>query len=263
MVAHFPDASVPRLSLPQLTLCAVSSVNVAATLRALEACLAQIDVATCKFFTDSPVHPDHPDITVVPIAPVTSSRAYSDILLSQMADHIDTSHCLVVQWDGHVVDASRWRPDFLDYDYIGASWPQFADGHDVGNGGFSLRSRRLMEACRDPAFRTHHPEDVAIGRINRAWLEGRGMRYAPRALADLFSTERAGDVSNSFGYHGAWLMPRVIGTEAFWSLYRDLDDRGTIRHDFADILKQVWHGRGGWKRALRLILDQNTHRGGR
>lgn len=262
MATSHLDGSAPRLLLPQLTLCAVSSVNIGATIRALETSLAQIEVAACKLFTDSPVNPDHPDITVVPIAPITSSSAYSHILLSQIAGHVGTSHCLIIQWDGHVVDASRWRPEFLDYDYIGASWPQFTDGHDVGNGGFSLRSRRLMDACRDPAFHVHHPEDVAIGRINRTWLESRGMRFAPRELADLFSAERAGDISRSFGYHGAWFMPRILGVEAFWRLYRDLDDRNTIRHDFDTILKQIWSGPGGWKRALRLILDQNSHRDG-
>jgi hypothetical protein len=245
-----------RLSLPQVTLCAVSSVNVQATVRALEASLAQIDVAAALLLTDRPVKPDHPAIRVVPIAPIPSARAYSDFLLTQLVDHVATSHCLVIQWDGHVLDAARWQPDFLDHDYIGASWPQFADGHDVGNGGFSLRSRRLMELCRDPAFRRDHPEDVAIGRTNRAWLEAQGMRFAPRALADRFAAERAGDVTTSFGYHGAWLMPQAIGVYPFWSLYRQLDDRSTIRHDFSAIFKQIGQGRGGWVRALRLALDQ-------
>jgi len=245
-----------RLHLPQVTLCAVSSVNVAATIRALEISLAQVDVAAALLLTDSPVTPAHPGITVVPIAPVTSSRAYSDFILTQLVDHVATSHCLVIQWDGHVLDASRWHPDFLAYDYIGASWPQFGDGHDVGNGGFSLRSRRLMQLCRDPAFKHSHPEDVAIARINRTWLEDQAMRFAPHALADRFSAERAGDVTASFGYHGAWLMPQAVGIEAFWTLYRELDDRGTIRHDFSAILKQIRQGRGGWKRALRLMLDQ-------
>jgi hypothetical protein len=250
-----------RLALPQVTLCAITSVNVAATVRALETSLAQVDVAAALLLTDSPVRPDHPGISVVSIPRIASSRAYSDFLLTHLVDHIHTSHCLTVQWDGHVLDAARWRPDFLDYDYIGARWPQFADGHDVGNGGFSLRSRRLMEACRDPAFRPHHPEDVAIGRINRSWLEDRGMCFAPPGLADLFSAERAGNVSASFGFHGAWLMPRAIGVDPFWTLYRGLDDRGTIRHDFALILKQIRQGQGGWKRALRLIPDQYLHRG--
>lgn len=245
-----------RLPLPQVTLCAVSSVNVKATVRALEASLAQIDAGAALLLTDSQVRPDHPGIRVVPIAPIPSARAYSDFLLTRLVDHIDTSHCLVIQWDGHVLDAGRWQPEFLDHDYIGASWPQFDDGHDVGNGGFSLRSRRLMQLCRDPAFRRDHPEDVAIGRTNRAWLEGQGMRFASRALADRFAAERAGDVTASFGYHGAWLMPAAIGVEPFWRVYRELDDCGTIRHDFWPILKQIRRGNGGRARALRLALDQ-------
>ena len=245
-----------RLALPQVTLCAVSSVNVAATMRALAFSLTQIEVAACKFFTDSPVKSDHPGITIMPIAPITSSRAYSNFILTQLIDHVETSHCLVAQWDGHVLDASCWRPEFLDHDYIGARWPQFTDGHDVGNGGFSLRSRDLMQLCRDQAFQPSHPEDVAIGRVNRAWLESRGMRFAPHTLADRFSAERAGNVSASFGYHGAWLMPQALGVEPFWRLYRELDDRGTIRHDFSAILKEIARGRGGWARALRLMLDQ-------
>ena len=245
-----------RLPLPQVTLCAVSSVNVEATIAALEASLAQIDLAAALLLTDSAVKPDHPGIRVVPIEPITSSRAYSDFLLTQLVDHVDTSHCLIIQWDGHVLDASRWEPDFFAYDYIGASWPQFADGHDVGNGGFSLRSRRLMQLCRDPAFKASHPEDVAIGRVNRDWLEAKGMRFAPRALADRFAAERAGDVAASFGYHGAWLMPAALGIEQFWGLYRGLDDRGTIRHDFSSIAKQMGQARRGWFRALCLTLDQ-------
>lgn len=249
-------AAPSRFTLPQVTLCAVSSVNVAATILALETSLTQIGFAAALLFTDSLLRPDHPGITVVPIDRIPSSRAYSDFLLTRMVDHIFTSHCLVIQWDGHVLDAQRWRPEFLDYDYIGASWPQFSDGHDVGNGGFSLRSRRLMQLCRDQTFELSHPEDVAIGRVNRVWLESKGMRFAPRELADQFSAERAGDVLQSFGYHGAWLMPRAVGIEPFWSLYQDLDDRGTIRHDFTSILKQINQERGGSIRALRLILDQ-------
>lgn len=245
------------LTLPQVTLCAVTSVNVRATVLALEACLAQIDFAACKLFTDAQVQPgpDHPRIEVVSIERLTSSAAYSNFLLSRMVDHVDTAHCLVVQWDGHVLDASRWRPEFLDYDYIGASWPQFDDGHDVGNGGFSLRSRRLMEACRDRQFHCDGPEDVAIGRVNRNFLEARGMRFAPSALADLFAAERAGDPATSFGYHGVFNMPRAIGVEAFWQLYRELDDRGTVRHDFASILKDVGCGSGGSLRMIRMIAD--------
>lgn len=227
----------------------------------MERSLSQATFAKALLFTDAVV-PPHPVIKIVRVPRISSSRAYSDFVLCDLVDHIETSHCLIVQWDGHIVNAARWRPEFLAHDYIGARWPQFDDGHDVGNGGFSLRSRRLMQLCREPAFRREHPEDIAIGRLNRTWLEERGMSFAPPALADIFSAERASDVARSFGYHGAWLMPQVTGVPAFWELYRGLDDRSTIRHDFAAILKQIGRGRGGWTRALRLIRDQTFYHDG-
>ncbi len=245
----------PPLRLPQVTLCAVTSVNVAATLSAMEACIAQVAFADCLLLTDAPVQPAHPAIRVVQIDRIGSSAAYSDFLLFDLGEYVATSHCLVVQWDGHLIDARRWRSEFLDYDYIGAAWPQFDDGHDVGNGGFSLRSRRLMDACREPGFRPFHPEDVAIGRLNRDWLEDRGLRFPPRALADLFSAERAGDLGTAFGYHGVFNMPRAVGVDAFWALYGDLDNRGTIKPDFMALLWSVARGPHGISRAARMIAD--------
>jgi hypothetical protein len=245
-----------RLQLPQVTLCAVTSVNVEATVRALEVSLKQADFGACKLLTDVAITPSHPNIEVVPIRRLTSSAAYSAFILTKLVDFVDTSHCLVAQWDGHVVDSSRWRAEFLEYDYIGASWPQFADGNDVGNGGFSLRSRRLMELCRNPAFTPCHPEDLAIGRVNRAWLEKHGMAFAQRELADLFAAERKGNPKETFGYHGVWNMPCVIGLEEYWQVYLSLDERGTIRHDFGMLLRTVGRGRGGLHRMAKMLADR-------
>lgn len=248
-----------RLSLPQVTLCAVTSVNVAATMRALEASAAQVDFAQILLLTDAAVCPVHPAIRVVPIAPLRSSAAYSNFLLTRLVDHVDTSHCMIAQWDGHLLDARRWDPAFLNYDYIGASWPQFDDGHDVGNGGFSLRSRRLMDLCRAPQFVPVHPEDVAIARTNRLWLDAQGIRFAPRDLADAFAAERAGELATSFGYHGAFNMPRALGAAAFWQVYGELDELSSIRHDFWLILRHAARGPGGLRRARRMIADRLRH----
>ena len=245
-----------RLYLPQVTLCAVTSVNVAATLRAIEVSLRQVRFGACKLLTDAQIRVTHPEIEVVPIAPLRSSAAYSDFILKHLPDHVATTHCLVVQWDGHLLDTGRWQDAFLDYDYIGASWPQFDDGNDVGNGGFSLRSRRLMELCRDPAFVSLHPEDLAIGRTNRAWLEVKGIRFAPRNLANEFAAERAGDPCSTFGYHGVWNMPRAIGMDAFWQVYRQLDERGTLKRDFRALIRNMVHGHGGIRRVSRMIADR-------
>lgn len=251
-----PLSSRHRLALPDVTLCAVTSVNVTATVRALEACLEQVAFGECKLLTDAAVEVQHPDIRIVPIGRLGSAEAYSNFLLSELVDHVQSSHVLVVQWDGHVLSANRWRTEFLNYDYIGASWPQFPDHHGVGNGGFSLRSRKLMEALRAPEFRRHHPEDLAIGRTNRDWLESRGMRFAPRETADLFATERAGELGTSFGYHGVFNMPRALGADVFWDIYRGLDDRSSVRHDFTSILKDIGHGSGGLGRMARIMADR-------
>lgn len=256
MIDRSRSLTVNRLSLSQVTLCAVTSVNVTATVRALEACLEQISFAGCKLFTDASVEDAHPDIRIVPISRLGSAAAYSDFMLSQLADHIETSHSLIAQWDGHLLDARHWLPEFLDYDYIGASWPQFSNGQDVGNGGFSLRSLRLMEACRKPEFHRIHPEDLAIGRTNRDWLESMGMRFAPRELADVFAAERSGDPQASFGYHGVFNMPRAIGIDAFWEIYLKLDDRSSVRHDFATILQHVAQGPQAPRRSIRMLTDR-------
>lgn len=245
-----------RLPLPQVTLCAATSVNVEATIRALEACLEHCDFAACILFTDADVSPRHPAISVVRIERLTSTRAYSQFMLQQLPNYITTSHCLVTQWDGHVLNASRWNPVFLDYDYIGASWPQFDDGHDVGNGGFSLRSLQLMQACQSERFVADEAEDLLIGRTHRAWLEQQGLRFAPRELAHRFSAERAGDPRQSFGYHGVWHMPEVLGVKRFWDIYQTLDGRGPLWHDFGSLLKQIARGKGGSVRAGRFLLDR-------
>ncbi|WP_345725353.1 DUF5672 family protein [Qipengyuania pacifica] len=234
----------------------MTSVNIAATLHALEFSLDQIRFGACKLLTDAEVRSAPPEVEVVPIEPLRTAIAYSDFLLTSLSDHISTTHCLVVQWDGHLLNAGRWQPEFLDYDYIGASWPQFDDGHNVGNGGFSLRTLRLMELCRNPAFVRHHPEDVAIGRTNRDWLERRGMRFAPSDMADAFAAERIGDPLQTFGYHGVWNMPRAIGVGAFWQIYRQLDEREALKRDFASLLGDVLRGPRGMLRAARMIGDR-------
>lgn len=248
-----------RLSLPEVTICAVSSVNVTANLRALEFCLEQVRFGACKFLTDADVVAPHPEIEVVPIARIASSAAYSDFLLRELVDHVETSHCLVVQWDGYLLDRARWQSEFLNFDYVGASWPQFDDGFDVGNGGFSLRSRRLMELCRHPEFVAHHPEDVAIGRTNRRWLEERGIRIAPRPLADLFSAERRGDPRRTFGFHGVWNMPRVIGADEFWEVYRTLDEVGSVLIDFRSLLRDLGDGPFPLRRRAMFVRDRMAH----
>ena len=245
-----------RLKLPTVTLCAASSVNVAATSEALRACLAQVDFAESLLFTDAADAVVHRSVRTVPIRRLKSSKDYSAFVLRELSDHIRTEHCLVVQWDGFILDSRQWTDDFLNYDYVGAPWPQFRDGHDVGNGGFSLRSRRLLEACRDRRFSDAHPEDVAICRINRTFLEGScGICFAHRELATRFAFERAPRMNTTFGFHGIFNMVDVLGTDRFWDIYSSLDDPGTAYVDFWHLMGQLGRSPGASKRQIKLAMD--------
>jgi hypothetical protein len=255
---------VRKVELPTVTLCAATSTNVDATVAAIASSLEQISFGEVLLLTDSAAVETIPEGRVERIAPLRSARDYSAFLLDKLADHVRTEHCLVIQWDGFVIDADRWDDRFLDYDYIGAPWPQFSDGHDVGNGGFSLRSRKLLEACRSPGFVPSHPEDVAIGRMNRDFLERDcGIRFADGATAASFAFERSAPPAPTFGFHGVFNMIPLLGVERFWRIYGSLDDRATAFRDYGLLMRQLGSAKGAAKRRLELTVDLVRSRSGR
>lgn len=245
-----------RLTLPDVTLCAASSVNVEATLAAMMQCMNHASFGRALLFTDCRISDAPPGLEVVPIAPLASSRAYSRFVLGELAQHIATSHCLIVQWDSYILRPEAWDPDFLSFDYIGAPWPQFDDGHSVGNGGFSLRSKRLMKACLASGAIDDHPEDVAICRTHRDRLvRQHGLRFADEATASRFAYERTPTSGREFGFHGAFNLPALLPPDDVWSLYRSLDDPTSIHRDYSAFFSKLWPAPRGPLRCARLTLD--------
>lgn len=244
------------LDLSNVMLCAIACVNVDATVHALRRAKAIAHFGDSMLFTDANIDLKEFGIQVISIDALRSSSAYSHFVLTRLRDHVTLAHCLIVQWDGFPMHPEHWNSAFLDCDYIGAPWPQFSDGYDVGNGGFSLRSRRLMDACCDPAFKAEHPEDVAICRLNRPFLEGKGLRFASKRLAAQFSSERSGTVGDSFGFHGVFNMIDAVGAEEFWQIYQSLDDRGTVWHDAGTIARQLSQSENGLSRSLHIRYNK-------
>jgi Protein of unknown function (DUF5672) len=246
-----------RLALPNVTLCAATSVNLAATLTALRRCLDQCEFGAALLFTDQPV-PDPPvGLEVIAIDRLASARAYSRFVLADLPPYITTSHCLIVQWDGFILRRAAWDRGFLSFDYIGAPWPQFDDDHTVGNGGFSLRSKRLMGACRTIAAAEDHPEDVAIGRTHRTRLERDfDLRFADPDTAARFSYERTASSGGEFGFHGAFNLPAELGPDGWWDIYCGLDCRGALVPDFWSLLRSALRQPKGVRRACRMLWDR-------
>jgi hypothetical protein len=147
--------------------------------------------------------------------PITSKEQYSEFCIREMAQHIHTSHALIFQHDGFVNNWRAWDNDWLQYDYIGAPW-WYQDGMNVGNGGFCLRSKRLMDIlATDPNITQLHPEDHHICRTYRPYLESKyGIKFAPYEVAERFSFEgymRHGEVvTDQFGVHGNYTERKPI-----------------------------------------------------
>lgn len=236
----------PPLLLPQVTLLAVTDVALAATARALALSQYGIRFGDALFLSPVPPPPDTPATWRV-IASLGSRGAYSRFMLHDLGRHIATSHALCVQWDGYVLNPAGWDPTFLDYDYIGAPWPQFADGMSVGNGGFSLRSRALIEACRALPV-PDEPEDVAICRTHRPMLEAQGLRFAPEQVARRFAFERTRPTGREFGFHGAF---NLAGGTDLPALFAALEPELLNRREHRQTLQAALR-RGDWRLAATL-----------
>jgi hypothetical protein len=242
-----------RPVLTNVTLVAVTSVAVHATVEALQASLQQVEFGKALLLSDRPSPASNPSVEWRPIKPLRSRADYSRFMLRELATHIETSHALCVQWDGFVLNGSAWNPRFLDYDYIGAVWPHFRDGLNVGNGGFSLRSRRLLTACQSLPFDGAESEDIVIGRTCRAVLEGQGIRFAPEALARTFAYERTRLSGTEFGFHGAFNLVRLLGDQASRELFATIEPHMLARTERAEIMRWAF-AHGHFRLALEMLF---------
>lgn len=208
------------LNLSRVTLCCVDCVNHELALAAIGQCVQKCAFARVLFVTDRAYEID--GIDVVRIPPLASRDAYSHYVVKELGAHIDTDFVLMIQWDGFVINPAAWSDAFLEYDYAGARWGWPDDGHAVGNGGFSLRSARLLRALADPHIAEYPIEDVAICRTYRTYLEAaHGIRFAPDAVADQFSFEATYPKGQPFGFHGLfnfWLFFQRADIAAFLNM---------------------------------------------
>lgn len=199
------------LDLPSVTACCVDTLNHDLALRALRRSMAGTRFGNVIFFTDR--IPEccevPPQITVVPGVSIASLEDYSRFVLKQMLPHVHTSHVLLLQWDGYVTQPAAWNPEFLRCDYLGATWPWLPAGEQVGNGGFSLRSRKLLEVLQDPRIIPIGWEDQTICGAYRSLLRDEfGIRFGSDELANSFSFEsnwsRILGGEETFGFHGVF-----------------------------------------------------------
>lgn len=126
-----------KLHLPSVTLLCIDCIDVDRAQRVLERCKGKADFGAVKLLTSLPT--DYPHIEIMPL---NSLVAYSIFMLTRVHEYIDTPHVLIVQRDGFILNPGSFDVRWLELDYIG---PLFVQYDKVGSGGFSLRSKKLMQ----------------------------------------------------------------------------------------------------------------------
>jgi Protein of unknown function (DUF5672) len=193
---------------------------------------------------------------------------YSLFVLYALNEFIETEFALIVQDDGWVLNGNNWRPEFFEFDYLGAPihlarvtcgqqvqyesrfrWMHSLAADDclvenIYNGGFSLRSKRLLEAPRKygleftvpmPAVSAGPPyalqwdgdvvlEDVWLCLVARQRLEAEGLVFPSVDVAKYFSIEHATPdlhtrevIDQVFGHHSK--LRKLVATNPLEIIY--------------------------------------------
>ncbi len=210
-----------KLKLPNVTILAATSSEIEAAQLSIRISLHNIEFSEAKLLCPSEPKKKYPDIEYVEIPPLNNVDSYNKLIFQNLHKYFKTSHCLIVQADGFVVNAHLWKDEFLNFDYIGGPWPDKIQvnpdvlldlkKNPVGNGGFSLRSRKLVEATSKIDFDSLNfplkSEDVVICHYLYKKMIDSGIQFAPPKIAAQFSMENIDhlygqDVNTVFGFHG-------------------------------------------------------------
>jgi hypothetical protein len=189
------------LKLPNVTLICLTGVNLEGHKEALEASYKDIEFGGVKLIWDEKCN---------------SIDEWNRKIIYDLPRYVDTDFALLIHADGYVLDASLWKDEFLDYDFIGAPWPLPTDDYSyrdeigelvrVGN-SVSIRSKKLMERVAKFPWKSYYGntnEDGFIAVHHRQELMKEGFKFAPLDLAVHFSKEHTipeNEGLSTFAFH--------------------------------------------------------------
>ena len=218
-----------KLKLPNISLLAIAhEKDVDQTQISMKISSENIDFGAIKLLTSAQPKIKYPDIEYVPIKPMNLEE-FNKTMIEDLHKHFETTHCLFVQADSFVVNYKLWKDEFLKYDYIGAPWSDElvinenlvlnVKKNPVGNGGFSLRSRKLLRTTAkidyDSLKFPLKSEDVVVCHYLYDKMIEEGIKFAPPKLASQFSIENVNNLygqnlDSVFGFHGKHLREHFL-----------------------------------------------------
>lgn len=200
-----------------VTLLAISSIEIPATIRALQLSSEHLDFGAVKLISD--IKPELPLGIKHEYCPrINNIMDFNHYVFSELHKHISTSHCLMVQFHAWIINPDMWKDSWLEFDYLGAPWPVKENSYianngervRVGNGGFSLRSRKLMElpsilGLPLTSEQGYFNEDGNITCYYRKEFLNAGIKYGTLEEACQFSFENRvpenENIRKTFGFH--------------------------------------------------------------
>ncbi len=209
-----------KLKLSNVTLVCVSNVKHDIQLKVIDHCMELVDFGEAIFITNINLKHNNNKIKIIQtdeLSNISYPKDWSEFMIYKLKNFINTDFCLVVHNDGFIVNPESWTDEFLKYDYIGSPWQNntFIDDNGeiirVGNGGFSLRSKKLLNVFIDlnipwEAYRDHWHDDGFISMAHLKELREYGILIPDAQLAYKFGREKnCDDLNNSikpFGFHG-------------------------------------------------------------
>jgi hypothetical protein len=212
-----------------ITLAIVGNINHKLMEFAVDKTVKNLPIDKVKVFSDRKINCDT-KYKFIKLKDGFNKDDYSHFCLKELNDYIKTDHVVIAQYDGFATNKQYWTDEFLKYDYIGAPFfiefpPLYQMLKDcdllkkikttwiVGNGGYSLRSKKLLEALADPkidsdfyCYSIKSPircEDTSIAIVYKKYLEKEhNIKIAPLEVALNFSTETITNYSSCTGFHG-------------------------------------------------------------
>ena len=211
----------------------VNCNNIEAGKKALEYSSKSIEFNNIYFFTDKNINGNFEPVKISKISGVSE---YNSFML-KLNEFITSPFVLVIQDDGHIINPNLWDDNFLNYDYIGAPWPndqkwnrrwekygeeicnkiqKHSTYNQIGNGGFSLRSKKFLEYSSIFDSTGVLGEDIFLTLYNFDLAKDNNINFPSVDLAKKFSYEtplkgtiiskekknQYFDKSKHFGWHG-------------------------------------------------------------
>lgn len=199
------------LDLSRVTLLFVETRAHAITARVIEDCLSKATFGAVLIYTDQPDRIPVPGARYISVPDFPNKREAGMFYYGEAMANVSTDFALMLEWDAGIFDPAKWRPEFFNYDYIGAPWMVGpGDTQDVGNGGFTLMSRSLGLYVYENRKRLPVTTDWDFCRVQRRHYEAAGFKWPKRDLASLFAWELGPRNPEHFGFHGAFTWPYVL-----------------------------------------------------